>query len=228
MKNKTEGRKASPGRKTGVSRKAGVGRQAKKKSVAKDTPNARGSQRRVAILNALGECVNTKGYAKTTLAEIAGAAGLSPSHVLYYYRGKGAILKHYFRDVADKFLSRLEEIRNEAPKRQIELLAQISFGGRGMTRANMGFMLECFGLAVNDSVLRREKATLDRQAKTYLTELFEKTPHGLNGDARRLAEIAYAQLVGLRTAVYFDDELSLPQVLNLFHASMLELAGYEP
>lgn len=204
--------------------------KSKKKPVAKAakvTPNARGGQRRLAILTALGECVNTKGYAKTTLAEVARAAGLSPSHVLYYYRGKAAILKHYFHDVAEKFLARLEEIRDRPPEQQIELLAQISFGGRGMTRANMGFMLECFGLAVNDSVLRREKVTLDKRAKAYLTELFEKTPHGSGGNARTLAEIAYAELVGLRTAVYFDDELSLPQVLDLFHASMLELAGYE-
>lgn len=228
MKSKTVSRKVGATRKVSAARPVSAVRQPKKKAVAKDTPNGRGDQRRDAILNALGECVNTKGYAKTTLAEVARAAGLSPSHVLYYYRGKGAILKHYFHDVADKFLVRLEEIRNEAPKQQIDSLAQISFGGRGMTRANMGFMLECFGLAVNDSLLRREKATLDRRAKTYLTELFEKTPHGRTGDARRLAEIAYAQLVGLRTAVYFDDELSLSQVLTLFHDSMLELAGYDP
>lgn len=195
-------------------------------AAAASATSTRGSERRSAILNALGTCVNAKGYAKTTLADIARAAGLSSSHVFYYYPGKDAILKHYFDNVAGKFLSRLSDIRQETPQRQIELLAQISFGGRGMTRANMGFMLECFGLAVNDSQLRRQKATLDREAKAYLTDLFANTPRGRTGDPRTLAELAYAQLVGLRTAVYFDEELSLQQVLTLFHASMLKLAGY--
>lgn len=230
-KSKTDGgkaRKKTPVKSPAAKSAAKSATKSTVKAAARPTPNARGGERRLTILNALGECVNAKGYAKTTLADVARAAGLSPSHILYYYRGKAAILKHYFHEVSEKFLARLEELRDKPPEQQIELLAQISFGGRGMTRANMGFMLECFGLAVNDAVLRREKATMDRRAKAFLTGLFEKTPHGRAGDARILAEIAYAELVGLRTAVYFDDDLSLPGVLNLFHTSMLELAGYEP
>lgn len=200
--------------------------KAKTKSTA-TAPVGRGEKRRNAILQALGNCVAKKGYAKTTLADVARAAGMSPSHLLYYYRGKDAILDHYFQNVYEKFLERLDSFRDEPVERQIDLLAHLSFAGHGMTRSNMGFMLECFGLAVNDNVLRRAKADMDKRAKAYLTELFEKTPRSAAADAKESAEIAYALLVGLRTAVYFDEHPTLREALHLFHSSMLNLAGYD-
>jgi AcrR family transcriptional regulator len=190
-------------------------------------PVGRGDKRRNAILRALRDCVIKNGYAKTTLADVARAAGMSPSHLLYYYRGKEAVLEHYFHNVYEIFFQRLDSFRGEPVERQIDLLARLSFAAHGMTKSNMGFMFECFGLAVHDDVLRREKAKMDKQVKTYLTELFEKTPRGSVDDAKESAEIAFALMVGLPTAVYFDEDLSLPQALHLFHSSMLSLAGYD-
>jgi AcrR family transcriptional regulator len=203
-----------------------VGTKTKPRSEAAAS-KGRGEKRREDILRALRDCVSKKGYGKTTLADVARAAGMSPSHLLYYYRGKNAILDHYFQTVYEKFLDRIDSFRSETVDRQIDLLSQLSFAGRGITRSDMGFMLECFGMAVNDNVLRREKAEMDQRAKAYLTELFEKTPRGSVADAKESAEIAYALLVGLRTAVYFDDDLSLCEALHLFHSSMLSLAGYD-
>ncbi len=88
-------------------------------------------------------------------------------------------------------------------------------------------MLECFGVAVHDKQLRREKKALDRFCKAYLQELFEKSPGGAER-ARGFAEISYALLIGLRTAAYFDKRLGIPRARRLFHEEMLNLAGYTP
>jgi hypothetical protein len=40
------------------------------------------------------------------------------------------------------------------------------------------------------------------------------------------AEIAYALLVGLRTATYFDTRLSLHEARRVFRAEMRNLAGF--
>lgn len=186
----------------------------------------RGDARRKAILRALHGCVMTKGYAKTTLADVAEAAGMYPSHLLYYFDGKDAILEQYFLDVADKVVSRLESFSGEPPERQIELIANLFFAGEGIKKSEIGFMLECFGVAVNDSVLRDEKAELDRRCKEYLRVLFEKSPQRIMQEARDCAEIAYAMLVGLRAAVYFDEKLNLPDAHRLFHTSVQHMAGY--
>jgi AcrR family transcriptional regulator len=193
----------------------------------KDSAPPRGDARRKTILQALHACVLERGYSKTTLADIAQAAGMYPSHLLYYFNGKEAILEQYFLDVAEKILVRLKSFTGEEPRRQIDMLANLFFAGEGIRKSEFGFMLECFGVAVNDHVLREEKSELDRTCKNLLIQLFEKTPARTMKSPKDCAEVAYAMLIGLRSAVYFDEQLSLPEAYRLFHSSVRSLAGLD-
>ncbi|MGI9414013.1 MAG: TetR/AcrR family transcriptional regulator [Hyphomicrobiales bacterium] len=188
---------------------------------------SRGERRRARILAALHDCVIKKGYSKTTLKDIASAAGMSASHLLYFFPGKDAILEHYFDKVANLLLTRIEGFRNEPPERQIDLLTDLFFAGKGLTRSEIGFMLECFGAAVHDNTLRQMKTRLDRQCKAYLTDLFESLSGESRRNAKDAAELAYAILIGLRTATYFDSRLQLTQARRLFHDSIARLAKGE-
>ena len=185
----------------------------------------RGGIRRQHILNAFHDCIIRKGYAKTTLRDVAREAEMTASHLLYYFSGKDAIIEHYFENVAERIVERLESFRNEHPDRQIALLSELFFAGKGITRSEIGFMLECFGVAVHDAELRADKKKLDRYCKAYLKEIFEQAPCGL-ANAPDSAEIAYAMLIGLRTAAYFDKRLEISQALRLFRSEMLNLAAY--
>ena len=187
----------------------------------------RGEERRAAILRALHDCVIEQGYARTTLADIARKAGLSPSHLLYYYAGKDAILDEYFKRVADRLLHRIDEFRAEPLARQIDLLSELFFAGKGLTRSEIGFMLECFGAAVNDPVLQVTKADFDVRCKAYLAEIFRMAPSVLLGDPRDAAEISYSVMIGLRSAVYFDDDIDLKDAHRLFVRSMLVMCALE-
>jgi AcrR family transcriptional regulator len=173
---------------------------------------------------ALHDCIIDQGYAKTSLADVARAAGMSPSHLLYYFPGKDAILAQYFAHVTNRIINRLESFRSETADRQIHLLATLFFAGRGITKAEVGFMLECFGVAVHDPELRGQKTDLDRYCKGYLRELFENSPCG-PAKAAESAEVAYALLVGLRTAAYFDERLGPQQALEIFRGEMLSIAN---
>jgi AcrR family transcriptional regulator len=186
----------------------------------------RGGERRRQILDALHACVLEQGYARTTLADVARAARMSPSHLLYYFRGKDAILEHYFQTAAERIIKRIESFRDEDPKRQIDLIAALFFADDIITKSEIGFMLECFGVAVNHAVLHLNKSELDQRCKAHLSDLFERTPRGFAADAQDSAEVAYAMLIGLRTAVYFDERLELPEAHRLFRTSMLNIAGY--
>lgn len=185
----------------------------------------RGERRRKLIFRSLHACIIKKGYAKTTLADIAESADMSPSHLLYYFKGKEAILEEYFQNVALQILERLDSFTEHPPREQIDLLSELFFSGAGITKSEIGFMLECFGVAVNDKVLRKEKAELDVQCKGYLTELFSKTPRPLMSSAKDCAEVCYAMLIGLRSAVFFDDSIELANARRLFHSSMSGIAG---
>ena len=186
---------------------------------------SRGEVRRKSIFGSLHACIIKKGYAKTTLADIAESANMSPSHLLYYFKGKETILEEYFQSVALQILGRLDSLRGHPPKEQIDLLSELFFSGAGITKSEIGFMLECFGVAVNDKVLRKEKAELDVQCKEFLTVLFNDTPRPLLSSAEDCAEVCYAVLIGLRSAVFFDDKVELAKAHSLFHRSMSGLAG---
>jgi AcrR family transcriptional regulator len=183
----------------------------------------RGGKHRRAIFNALHACVIEKGYSNTMLADVARAAGMSPSHLLYYFRGRDAILQSYFSDVVQRIIARMKSFRHESVERKIEHLAELFFGGNNVHKSEIGFMLECFGVAVHDKELRHQKAVIDRFCKAYLQELFESASCG-KSRGRDSAEVAYAMLVGLRTASYFDDRLSAHRARTVFKNEMLARA----
>ncbi len=188
---------------------------------------SRGGNRRELILEAFHDCIIKKGYAKTTLRDVAKAAGMTASHLLYYFSGKDAILEHYFNVVSQRIRKRIESFVSESPARQVGLLADLFFAGKGITNSETGFMLECFGVAVHDRQLHAEKAALDRFCKDYLEGLFLKTSCNRTY-ARDQAEVAYALLIGLRTAAYFDERLELVDARRLFHVTVLDQADFGP
>lgn len=187
-------------------------------------PRSRGEKRRERILLAFHDCILDKGYARTTLRDVSRKADISASHLLYYFSGKDAILEQYFENVGKRIKERLDSFRTEQPVRQIELLTDLFFAGKGITRSEIGFMLECFGVAVHDKRLRKDKKKLDRYCKAYLTQLFDQLPAG-PGKSEAHAELAYALLIGLRTAAYFDKRLQLGTARQLFNEEMMNLAG---
>ena len=140
-------------------------------------PGTRGGKRRARILAAFHDCIITKGFAKTTLRDVAREADMSASHLLYYFPGKDTMLEHYFENVAQRIVKRIESFRTETPEQQIDLLSDLFFAGKGITRSEIGFMLECFGVAVHDKPLRRDKTKLDRFCKTF-TEMVTRFGRG--------------------------------------------------
>lgn len=189
--------------------------------------DSRGNKRRRRIFRSLHDCILEKGYVKTTLADVAEGAGMSASHLLYYFKGKEAILEQYFQNVSVQFLERIDEFSKQAPQDQIRSLADFWFKGEASTRKEIGFMLECFGAAVNDDVLRITKAEFDMRCKAYLVEIFNNSPSVFMGDAKDAAELSYSLMIGLRSAVYFDDDIDLAEAHRLFLSSMLAMCGLD-
>lgn len=185
-----------------------------------------GAKRRNAIFTALHDCVIEKGYSATSLADVARAAGMSPSHLLYYFPGKDAILVEYFSEMTRRIFARLDALREQPPEQQVDLLATLFFTGKAISRSENGFMLECFGIAVHNKELRQAKTELDLYCKSYLREFLAKTPCG-PANAANAAEVAYALLVGLRTATYFDERLEPQLAYRIFRSQLLQISGLD-
>jgi AcrR family transcriptional regulator len=185
----------------------------------------RAEQRRRRIFRSLHDCIVENGYSNTTLADIAERAGMSPSHLLYYFQGKERILEEYFADVATWFLKRVAEASAQEPDVRIRALADLWFGEGDAAYADIGFMLECFGEAVHDGEMRRTKSDFDRACKAYLVGLFadDGGPGAIGADDA--AEISYALLIGLRNSVYFDQSMSAGDAARCFREAVERLRG---
>jgi AcrR family transcriptional regulator len=189
--------------------------------------DSRGDKRRRLIFKSLHDCILAQGYVKTTLADIAKGADMTPSHLLYYFKGKEAILEQYFENVSVSFLDKIEELSSQEPREQIQSLTDFWFRGEASAVKEIGFMLECFGAAVNDKVLKITKRDFDERCKSHLADIFDASPSVFMSNSKDAAEIAYSLMIGLRSAVYFDSDIDQDDAHRLFLNSFLTMSGLE-
>lgn len=184
--------------------------------------------RQAAIVEALDRCMQERGYAHTSLNDLAAAAGMSPSHLLYYYSGKEEVLEVYFRAAEATILAEVTAHAGDAPEDRIDHLAAFWFGGWMKNRLELGTVLELFGQAVRRRPLRVVKSRFDRRMKAYLADLFSKTPRLICSSTEDAAESAFALFIGLIATTYFDERLHVARARNLYREGLRRLAGLPP
>ena len=186
---------------------------------------AQRDDRRGVIARGLYRCISEKGYANTSLKDIADRAGMSPSHVGYYFENKAAILEYYAAAICHHNLVALPDPGERDLDRRIDELADFCLGPGQMNTALLGVIQELTGLAVHDVPLHKIKADHALAWRRYLESFFDdlELPPGLTaGEAARLA---HALLVGLNTNTLFDSELSREQAHDIFRRALRGLVG---
>jgi AcrR family transcriptional regulator len=196
--------------------------------VATTAAIARNDLRRARILDALRECTTERGYAGTSLSDIARAAGMTPSHLLYYFKGKDAIVNAYWEALAEKLLTQLRAIEHEPLERRIDLVTEVLLSGETATQPDLGLFLELCGLAVHQKELYQTKAHFDRELKAWFARQLEDSPRKLGTFTAMAAESAYSMLMGLCTSAYFDERLGFDRARALLRYTLRQMAGYEP
>ena len=188
-----------------------------------DAADAR--DRRGSIVRALYNCMSKKGYAATTLSDIAEEAGMSSSHLLYYYPGKEAILEAFFKAVTRGIEGEIAKLSDHEPEARIEAIADLFLSPTKLRKIDQGVMLDLYGQAVQNKAMRRVRITHDRRIKDLFVELFRSVPGFSETEADDAGQLAHAQLVGLRANSFYDSQLSTAQANRLFKQALLRLAG---
>lgn len=184
----------------------------------------RGERRRDAILKSLQRCILNKGSLKTTLAEIAEGAGMTASHLLYYFKGKEDILEYYFKDVSACILTQIENLGGQCLEERINLLADFWFDNDTRSRQEISVLLELFGAAVNDDALKFIKTNFDTGCKAILANFFKQPEKNRANNSRDAVELAYSIMIGLRTTIIFDDSISLRHARSLFQQTLRNMS----
>jgi len=196
--------------------------------VATTAAVARNDLRRARILDALRQCTSERGYAGTSLSDIARAAAMTPSHLLYYFKGKDAILQEYWESRADSLLAQLRALEPEPLERRIDRITEVLLSGDIATKSDLGLFLEFCGLAVHQKDLYQIKARFDRELKAWFARQLEDSPRALGALTGLAAESAYSMLMGLCTSAYFDERLGFERARGLLRFTLRQMAGYEP
>lgn len=190
-------------------------------------PRPSPSDRRHRIAAGLDWCIRKQGYAEATLTDVATAAGMSPSHVLYYFDGKPAVLEYHFRHLCESLLEQVRGLAEQSPPEQIEGLTRLFFGDSDA----VGVYLEIFGVAVHSERIRSIKTDWDREMRSFFARLFAATPRAEGLPPEAAADLAFALLMGLRTNAYFDGfdaAGALGRSREAFRGELLRLAGLAP
>jgi AcrR family transcriptional regulator len=191
-----------------------------------ETPKAR--DRRGKIIAALYRCMAKKGYAATTLCDIAEEAGMTSSHLLYYYPGKEAILEEFFKSVTKRVEKQMQELADREPVERIDAIADLFLSPTGMRKADQGVILDLYGQAVQNKSMRRLKVAHDRRIKDLFVNLFSQQPTAPGLNPESCAQIAYAAMFGLHGSSFYDSQLGAAQANRLFKQTLFQLAGLDP
>ena len=181
--------------------------------------------RRASIARALYDCISKQGYANTTLRDIAERAGMTPSHVGYYFDDQASILEYYAIGLCERIEGTFPDLSEPDPARLIESIATFCFGEGQLNSDFLGVVQEISGLAVHDRELHEIKARHAAAWCRYLESFFERVAPASGVSAREAAWLMHALLVGLDTNSLFDHSLSREAAHALFRGALRALAG---
>lgn len=176
------------------------------------------------IANALYHCVRKQGYAFISLNALATEAGISASHLRYYFEGKEAVLEYYVEHVCDKLRAELDVYQGLAPAELIEGLAEFHFGPKVSTQ-RLGVMHEIFALTLHHPRMRQIKAQYDVYLRGLLVQVFATGDEPVGAAMEGEARIGYALLEGFLQNAVFDKDVKLAETRALFVRTMRDLAG---
>jgi AcrR family transcriptional regulator len=182
-------------------------------------------ERRGKILQALHRCISKRGFSRSSLTDIAIEAGMSPSHIRYYFEGKDAILEAYLAQTCDEILERIGAIATEDPRAWFEEFTTFFVGNPWITPGRLSVLMEIFGLSVHDKDLRRIKANYDNQIRKILERYFERAGCAPGLTPASAAEISQALEAGLKYNAVFQDNFDPAHARKMFVSAVERLTG---
>lgn len=183
--------------------------------------------RREKIVAALRQGMLVKGYAETSLTDLAQLAGMSVSHLLYYYPSKDAVLTELCEQFVKRAYADVAKDKDKAPAERIRIIAGNLFVRGAIARSEFSILRELNALSTHRPEIRKWLTRYDEWTVGYLTDLFEKVPRQPGLSAPDAAEIAAALWMGLVNNSEFDASLSDSRAERLFGRTVFSLAGLD-
>ncbi len=198
---------------------------ARNNSVRRKAGKFKGHLRRRLIVRALHDLILAKGYAETSLSDLAEAVGMSVSHLLYYFDSKEAVLEELCRKVNTGFLAVITAPSADSPEERIVAHVDSIFTGRGKPRPEYRFTAEMAALSVNRPKIRKLITEFNEQWSATLVTWFQQIPRPSGISAEDASVRTRAVLAGLVNRAQFDARLGRKRLHRLFRLALLDILG---
>jgi AcrR family transcriptional regulator len=192
------------------------------RGVAASEPAA---ERRARIVQALHRCIREKGYASTSLTDIAVRAKMSPSHIRYYFDGKDAILEHYLETTCSDIVRDIKAIEADDPFEWLRKFSDYYIRNPRISAVGLSVMVEIFGVSVHQPRLREIKMAYDEEIRAVLTRFFTKAGGATSLPPAMAAEIIQALEAGLKYNAVFEKHYDPEKATAAFLAAVERLLG---
>jgi AcrR family transcriptional regulator len=183
--------------------------------------------RRTAIIDSMLRYLLRKKVATGSLNDLAKAAGMSVSHLLYYFPNKEAVQQQLVATIIEQMNNEMNAYRFAPPEKRIQLLADYFFGGRSIPPAYRSMVLEQMALTMHSTKYRARSKKTASGMQAYLRDLFRGAPMAPSMDVEEAAIIAGSLWMGLFITSYYYDPLTRTRARKIFERVLLQLAGLE-
>jgi AcrR family transcriptional regulator len=188
-------------------------------------PRRAAGDRRAQIAEALNACIGKQGYAATSLTDIAVAAGMSPSHLRYFFVTKEGILEFYFERLCDEIIAAIMHIPRTTPEDWLDRFAAYIIGTPRVNREAMGAMIEIFGVALHHPTLAVAKERFDNFIRRVFLDFFLWAGTARGIDANMAAYAGWSLEVGMKLNALFQRDFSHEMAGTIFLTEMRRMAG---
>jgi len=197
----------------------------RKKAAVPNSPRVAVDTRRARIAEALNICIQEQGYAATSLTHIASRAGLSPSHLRYYFASKDDILEYFFERYCDQIMAEIMRIGRTTPEEWLENFSAYIIGTPRVNRGNVGAMVEIFGVALHHSKLAAAKERYDNFLRRVFLDFFLWAGTARGIDPNDAAYTGWSLEIGMKLNALFQRDFSHDRAGKVFISEMRRMAG---
>jgi AcrR family transcriptional regulator len=187
--------------------------------------------KKIQILQALDQCLQEKPFDRTSIKDIARAAGVNHGLLHYYFKSKEDILINYIDYVMELYKSMLDDWLKENSTHHMDVKSRIEeffkFMSERITLNNTlsAVFIEIWEIALYNLNVRTKLQRTYREWIGFLTTML--TP--LAGDAAPARQIATASIAFLEGMALFSilldtDTLDFHETLNGFQKKIIAMA----
>jgi AcrR family transcriptional regulator len=182
--------------------------------------------RKSEIIESLRRCMLSKGYAETTITDIARDADMALSHLLYYYPTKEAVLLDLAHKLHEGVLAGIRANDEKMPpKERIALLVNNLFVT--FPREELSLLRQMVAASMHSAPLHENLSMFASRTVGYLEDLFGSAPRQSGVSATEAAEFAGAAWMGLLINAAFTVRLSESDARRMFGNMLTYLANFD-